>query len=178
MAIVFELVAGFGPDAAAARAAAAVDLRGWRLPAGPHRIPLHPPFLTMAGPSAQVSVLPVGVGWGVAAERGHPRLALTAAELSELGRGLYEVLAGFTGYTVARVGWEPEGVLDDLAESWSDWAAELRDGSLHGLVLSDSRYAELDADIGLARSQAYEVFRPGYRWVPYRGERPTALPAD
>jgi hypothetical protein len=63
------------------------------------------------------------------------------------------------------------GVLDpdDLK---SDWADELSDGSIHGLVLSEQLHAEL----GLGAD--YANFQPGHRWIPYRGEKPGNLTAD
>ncbi|WP_035791690.1 hypothetical protein [Kitasatospora mediocidica] len=60
----------------------------------------------------------------------------------------------------------------DPAELRNEWSAELSDGSLHGLVLCDKLHAEL----GL--SADYEVFQPGYRWIPYRGEGPSGFTAD
>ncbi len=88
------------------------------------------------------------------------------AELTELGHQLYTLLARFDGYVAAKVGWNPEGFLE-LSDLKSDWTPdELSDGSIHGLVLSEALHAEL----GLGDD--YVTFRPGYRWVPYRGEKP------
>lgn len=102
-----------------------------------------------------------------------PRFQLTAAELTELGHQLCELLAQFRGYVAAKVGWDwdPESLLDP-AELRCEWSDELNDGSIHGLVLSEELHAELDL------SADYEVFRPGYRWLPYRGEESSALTAD
>ncbi|MDX3382083.1 hypothetical protein PV682_11530 [Streptomyces niveiscabiei] len=72
------------------------------------------------------------------------------------------MLATFHGYVTARVSWDPEPFLDPA--ELRHWSEELNDGSLHGLVLSD----EVHADLGLGAD--YEVFRPGYRWIPCRGE--------
>ena len=79
-------------------------------------------------------MVPVAVGWGVGLDGTLPRTRLSAAELSELGAGLYRLLASFNGYVVAKVGWDPEGFLD-AAELKSDWADELADGTINGLVL-------------------------------------------
>ncbi|PWG07876.1 hypothetical protein DF268_40815 [Streptomyces sp. V2] len=162
MAICFELVVNFGDNAEAARAAALVDPRTSTLRAGDHRIPLHRPLLTDSGGDIQLSILPVAVSWHCALDGTLPRLDLTPAELTELGHQLYELLAAFHGYVTARVGWDPEPFLDPA--ELRHWSEELNDGSLHGLVLSD----EVHADLGLGAD--YEVFRPGYRWIPYRGE--------
>lgn len=61
-----------------------------------------------------------------------------------------------------KVGWDPEDFLDP-AELRS-WAAELTDGTIHGLVLSEALHAAL----GL--SDNYVEFQPGYLWNPYQGE--------
>ncbi|MFE7854188.1 hypothetical protein [Streptomyces sp. NPDC057403] len=170
MAICFELVVNFGDDAEAAQASARVDPHPWALRAGSHRIPLHRPLLTKAGSYFELSILPVAVSLGCGLDGSLPRFQLTAAELTELGHQLYELLAQFRGYVAAKVGWDPEPLVD-TAELRSDWSDELNDGSLHGLVLCEKLYAEL------APSAAYETFRPGYRWIPYRGEEPSDLTA-
>ena len=174
MAVVFELVIAAGPDrdAAARIAAALTDLPP--LPAGSHRIALHPPMIhpvrgTDGAEYHEISLLPVGVGYGVAIERGVQRLPLESAELSELGYGLYDVLRGCRGYRAAIVGWDPEWYLD-FAELQEDWADELRRGELDGLVLSDDAVREFAAR-GI--EAAVEPFAHGASWVPYRGERPS-----
>ena len=63
-----------------------------------------------------MSIVPARVGWKVGLDRGEVRLALTAAELTELGAGLYRLLRQLTDYRVAQVGWDPEGLVD-LARS-------------------------------------------------------------
>ncbi|WP_371661333.1 hypothetical protein [Streptomyces sp. NBC_00280] len=171
MAICFELVVNFGDNAEAAQAAARIDPEPRVLHAGAHRIPLHRPMLAKAGSYIELSILPVAVSWHCGLDGSLSRFKLTAAELTELANQLYELLAQFHGYVVAKVGWDPESQLDP-AELSDEWSNELNDGSIHGLVLSEKLYAELDliAD--------YEVFRPGYRWMPYRGEEPGNLTAD
>ncbi|MFE3073528.1 hypothetical protein [Streptomyces sp. NPDC059247] len=171
MAICFELVVNFGDDIEAARAAAFADPRPRVLRAGDHRIPLHRPLLTTNGSYVELSVLPVAVGRGVALDGTLPVIRLTAAELTELGHQLYELLGTFDGYVTARVGWDPEALLDPV-ELKAEWSVELADGSLHGLVLSENLHGEL----GLG--DEYVPFRPGYRWMPYRGEEPSGLTAD
>ena len=64
MAICFELVVNFGENAEAARAAAPVDPRPLALQAGNHRIPLHRALMNRTGSYIELSVIPVGVGWG------------------------------------------------------------------------------------------------------------------
>ncbi|MGY4742869.1 hypothetical protein [Streptomyces sp. ATMOS53] len=160
MALCFELVVDFGDDIEAARAAARVEPWPYTLQAGTFRIPLHRPMLSTAGPSAQVAIVPVAVGHGVAADGSLPRFDLTEAELKQLGRGLYGLLAQFEGYLTAMVGWDPEGFLDvnDLA---TDWSEELADGTLTGLVLADHLHSRLSL------GPAWVPFRPGYLWLPY-----------
>ncbi|MGW3360850.1 hypothetical protein ACWDFL_36615 [Streptomyces bungoensis] len=171
MAVCFELVVNFGDDTEAAQAAARIDPKQWVLRAGTHRIPLHRPMLAEAGGYIELSILPVAVSWHCALDGSFPRFPLTAAELTELAHQLYELLMQFRGYVAAQVGWDPESLVDP-AELRNEWSAELSDGSLHGLVLCDELPAELDL------SADYEVFQPGYRWIPYRGEEPSNLTAD
>ncbi|MEU0274149.1 hypothetical protein [Streptomyces sp. NPDC006307] len=170
MAILFELVVNFGDNIQAARDAATESVRRV-LRAGAHRVPLHRPMPRMVGSYTELSILPVAVSWGVPADRGLPELRLTGAELTDLGHQLYALLARFDGYVAAQVGWDPEAFVDP-AELKAEWSEELAEGSLHGLVLSDTLHAEL----GLG--DAYVPFQPGYRWIPYRGETPSGLTAD
>ena len=171
VAICFELVVNFGEDVEAAQAAARIDPKPWVLRAGAHRIPLHRPTLAKVGSYIELSVLPIAVSWNCGLDGRLPRFQLTAAELTELGHQLYELLGQFHGYVAAKVGWDPEALLDP-AELRSEWSEELKDGSIHGLVLCEKLHAELDL------SADYEVFQPGYRWIPYRGEELSGLTAD
>ncbi len=171
MAICFELVVNFGENVEGARAAALANPSPMTLQAGSHRIPLHRALMNRAGSYIELSVVPVAVGWGVVLDGTLPRTGLSAAELSELGTGLYRLLASFNGYVAAKVGWDPEGFLDP-AELKSDWADELADGTINGLVLCKALHGEL----GLGDN--YVEFQPGYLWIPYRGEKPSTLTAD
>ncbi|MCB5164404.1 hypothetical protein LG634_06090 [Streptomyces bambusae] len=160
MAVCFELVVNFGGDVAAARAAAGIEPWPFTLPSGDHRIPLHRPVLSVTDGSAWLSVLPAAVGYGVAMDGSLPRFELTEAELAELGGGLYGLLARFEGYLAAMVGWDPEPLLDvdDLA---ADWAGELADGALPGLVLAEHLRTRLPL------GPEWVPFRPGHVWLPY-----------
>lgn len=169
MAICFELVVNFGDNVEAAQSAALH--RPVTLHAGSHRIPLHRALLNRAGSYIELSVLPVAVGWGVGLDGTLPRTRLSAAELTELGTGLYRLLAKFNGYVAAKVGWDPEGFLDP-AELRSDWAEELADGTINGLVLCKALYDELGP------GGNYVEFQAGYLWIPYRGEKPSTLTAE
>jgi hypothetical protein len=171
VAVCFELVVNFGDDAEAAQAAARIDPKPWVLRAGAHRVPLHRPLLAKVGSYIELSILPVAVSWHCGLDGSLPRFELTAADLTELGHQLYELLAQFHGYVAAKVGWDPESLLDP-AELRCEWSDELNEGSIHGLVLSEKLHAELDL------SADYEVFRPGYRWIPYRGEESSNFTAD
>jgi hypothetical protein len=171
VAICFELVVNFGDNAKAAQDAALTaskpSVHPSVLRAGPHSIPLHRPLLATRGPYIELSFLPAAVGRGVALDGSLPRFPLTAAEFTELGHQLYGLLGKFDGYLTARVGWDPEDLLDP-AELRAEWSRELTDGSLHGLVLCERLHFEL----GLGDD--YVPFRPGYRWIPYRGEQPSS----
>ncbi|BAK37673.1 hypothetical protein MLP_46590 [Microlunatus phosphovorus NM-1] len=171
MAICFELVLNFGDNVEAAQAAARTDTKPWVLNAGGHRIPLHRPLLSTLGSNIELTILPVAVGWGVGLDGSLPRFPLTAAEFTELGHHLYDLLAQLDGYVTAKVGWDVEALLDP-AELKAEWSQELADGSLDGLVISDSLRGELEL------SDNYVPFQPGYCWIPYRGEVPSSLTAD
>ena len=163
MAICFELVVNFGDDLTAAQRAALIPAIPSALRAGSHRIPLHRPLITTSGPYVELSILPVGVSYGLALDGTVPKFGLTESELTELGSELYRLLAKFDGYVAAIVGWDPEPLLDP-AELKDEWPDELAEGKINGLVLCDRLHGEL----GLGDS--YVVFQPGYRWMPYRGQ--------
>jgi hypothetical protein len=171
MAICFELVVNFGENTEGAHAAALANPGPGTLQAGSYRIPLHRALLNRVSSYIELSVVPVAVGWGVGLDGTLPRTRLSAAELTELGRGLYRLLAKFDGYVAAKVGWDPEGLVDP-AELKSDWAGELASGSIDGLVLCEALHAELGPGANFVE------FRPGYLWIPYRGEKPSTLTAD
>ena len=115
----------------------------------------------------ELSVIPVAVGWGVGLDGTLPKVRLTAAELTELGTGLYRLLAGFDGYVAAKVGWDPESFLDPKKLN-RQLGGQLADGAINGLVLCQALHDEL----GLGGN--YVEFQPGYLWIPYRGEKPSA----
>ena len=173
MAICFELVVNFGDNREAAQSTllALASPNPATLQAGSHRIPLHRPILNRSGSHSELSVIPVSVGWGVGFDGTLPRTKLSFTELTELGHGLYRLLATFSGYVAAKAGWDPEG-LTYPSELRTDWADELAGGSIDGLVLCEALHAEL----GLGGN--YVEFRPGYLWIPYRGEKPSSLTAD
>jgi hypothetical protein len=169
MAFCFELVVNFGDNAPAAREAAVASPVGGPIHAGRHRIPLHRFLLnTTDYPYVQLSVLPVAVGFRVAMDGTLPRTSLSAAELTELGQGLYRLLATFDGYVAAKVGWDPEGWVDP-EELSGGGREELAAGRVNGLVLSRALHDEL----GLRGNGDYVEFRPGYVWRPYLGEKPS-----
>ena len=169
MAICFELVVNFGDNAEAAQQAALTNPSPLAVQAGSHRIPLHRALINRIGSRIELSVVPVAVGWGVGADGTLPRTGLSAADLTELGTGLYHLLARFSGYTAAMVGWDAEELVDpDELTSRTD---ELADGTIHGLVLSQAMHTRL----GLGSN--YQPFQPGYLWIPYRGEKPSHLTA-
>ncbi|MCH0560970.1 hypothetical protein [Streptomyces sp. MUM 16J] len=171
MAIAFELVVNFGDNLEAAQAAILTDPKPKVLHAGAHRIPLHRPILRNLDSYIELSILPVAVSWHCGLDGSLPMISLTAAELTELGQQLYDLLQKFDGYVAAKVGWDPESLVSPL-ELKNEWSEELNEGSLHGIVLCERLHGEL----GL--SSDYAVFRPGYRWIPYRGEEPSGLTAD
>lgn len=168
MAIVFELVINCGHDRGAAENASRRVAAHSPLTAGPHQVRLHKPLTSTvrdaAGePYLEMSVVPAQVGFGVGLDGRQPRLPLTAKELSELGNGLYSLLATLTGYRAARVGWDPENFVDPV-ELQQEWAEELAAGALPGLVLAE--------DLQLSTSmRGFVPFADGFVWIPYEGER-------
>lgn len=138
---------------------------------GQHAIPLHRPLIRTVDGYIEMSVLPVAVGVKVAIDGTLPRIRLTTAELTDLGNQFYGLLARFDGYVAAMVGWDPESWVD-VEELKSEYLEYLADGKVRGLVVSDALHVEL----GLGAD--YVELRPGYRWIPYQGERPSWLTAD
>lgn len=130
---------------------------------------LRPARYSSTEPYLEMAIVPARVGLGVALDGHQSRLPLTATELSELGHGLYTLLAMLTGYRAARVGWDPEGFVD-LSELRHEWAEELAEGALPGLVFAD------DIDLGIP-AQALTPFAPGFVWIRYQGEQPSTLTA-
>jgi len=175
VAIAFELAVNFGSDEAAAHAACELVIGAAPLTAGNQQVPLHEPLLHLvqAEDGSQyrlMTVLPVGVGWGVAIDRGRERRSLTAAQLTDLGHGLYGLLGRFRGYQVAQVGWDPEGLVDPV-ELRHEQVDELAAGTLPGLVLAEDILPDL-------RGSGFVPFRPGFVWLPYAGERPSTLTTE
>lgn len=174
MALGFELAINFGSDEAAAAAARRFVAAHGPLIAGSHLVPLHEPLvISDADEHGQVRidmcVIPVAVGWGLPADRGLDRVRLTAAELTELGNGLYRLLAGLSGYRAAVVGWDPEGWVD--LEELRGWIGGVAAAKAPGLVLAE----DVCRDV---RGHGFVPFAKGYVWSPYRGELPSGLTAD
>lgn len=173
MAICFELVVNFGQNTEGAQRAALALANPCptTLQAGAHRIPLHCALINQTGSYIELSVIPVAVSWGLSLDGTLPRTRLSAAELSELGQGLYRLLATFDGYLAAKAGWDPECFVDP-AELKSDPTRQLADGTINGLVLCEVLHRELGP------GGDYIEFAPGYLWIPYQGEKPSTLTAD
>lgn len=126
MAIVFELVVGFGQDREAGVRATELVKAHPVLSAGGRAIELLEPWFDEVESGWLFSVAPAGVGFGLAQDRGKPRQHLTADELSELAQGLYALLQQFGGYRRATVDWDPEDVVEcaDLDEGYGNMLAE------------------------------------------------------
>jgi hypothetical protein len=168
MAIVFELVINYGQDQAAADNASRLVAAHPPLSAGPHQIRLHKPTISTlrdaaGAPYLEMSVIPAQVGVKVALDRHPPRLPLTAKELTELGNGLYSLLATLTGYRAAMVGWDTEPFVNPV-ELQQEWAEELAEGALSGLVLAE----DLQLDVPM---RGFVPFVDGFVWIPYQGQR-------
>ncbi|SDT81122.1 hypothetical protein [Actinoplanes derwentensis] len=150
MAVIFELVVNFGQDVAGAERAREAALAAAPLVAGAHRIGVHA-HVDTRGAYAELSVMPVAVSWGSTFDEGLPHLELSAAELTELGHGLYGLLSTFSGYRAAAVGWDCEPYAD---------TEDLEDAEAPGRVFAE----------GIVSGPSFTPFAPGYVWVPYTGE--------
>jgi hypothetical protein len=117
-----------------------------------------------------MSIIPARVGYGLPGERTQDRLRLTANELTQLGEGLYRLLALLSGYLAAQVGWDAEGCID-LAELREEWPEVLPASEISGLVLAEDVHRDL-------HGQGFVPFAPGFLWSPYQGQRPSSLTAD
>jgi hypothetical protein len=168
VALAFELVVNYGRDRLRAQQACALVSAEPPFSIGEHTVPLHPPLLNEVVSEdgeryLELSVLPVAVGCNVAMDRDAPRLPLSPEELTELGLQLYRLLTRFTGYLAAKVGWDPEPLVD-VAELRGEWLDEVARGELPGLVLADEILGTFPASVG------FEEFEAGFSWIPYRGE--------
>jgi hypothetical protein len=163
MAVVFELSVHFGPERAAAdRFIAQIKQRYRSFPIGTHTIALHPPLLNIrSAPNIEVSIIPIGIGMGVAMDRDHPHLDLTTDELTRLGHQLYDLLRGLDGYKVAMVGWDTDRFT--CLELQTDYQAELLDGTMTGVVVARDQLASLTT------SQHFVPFDAYADWIPYAG---------
>lgn len=175
MAISFALDVNFGQAEEAARAACGIVADSGPLLIGSRAIGLHKPLLNRVADAAggrywELAVVPIGVGAGVAVDRGLERVRLRAAQYTALGHALYRLLGGITGYRAAQVGWNTQWRVD-LAELRAEYADELEAGELHGLVLAENALAGL-------RGREFQPFAPGYVWTPYQGETASSLTAD
>lgn len=82
-------------------------------------------------------------------------------DLSEIGKELYTLLKGISGYVFALVGWEVDGnTLDDYITGWSE---DIIDGSLEGFVISHKFINKLPS------RKHFIPFEEGYDWIPYHG---------
>jgi hypothetical protein len=116
-----------------------------------------------------MGVIPVALGRRLPVDRGLERVLLTAAEFTALGNGLYQLLAGRSGYRAAIVGWNLHGWVD--LENLHGWTGGLPATQAPGLVLAE----DLCRDVG---GHGFIPFADGYVWSPYRGELPSGLTAD
>lgn len=166
MAIVFELVVGFGQNREAADRAVELAKTHAPLSVGGRAIDLLEPWLYEVESGWLFSVAPAGVGFGIPRDSGRPRHTLSASELSELARGLHGLLRQFDGYRRAIVDWDPEDVVE-CADLEADYGATLADGHPAGLVLAATVLDSLSS----SSAQHFEPFAAGFDWIPYRDHK-------
>jgi hypothetical protein len=169
MAIAFELSVNFGPGFVGAKQFCQEIKRNYQtLDIEGHQIDLHEPLILQfhdlaKQPSFSVSMLPKAVGYGVALDHRRPRIPLNSSQLSELGRRLYDLLKGINGYQVALVGWDSDWI--NLAELREEWAEDIVDGRLTGLVVARNVRPQL------TNSEYFVPFDDNHDWIPYQGSK-------
>ncbi len=169
MAIVFGLVVDFGDNKQHAEnfhdwlrvRASGVMIDGYQ-------ITIHAPIFAgypYGQPTQfQVSVIPANVGFRVAIDENHERIPLNDAQLSQLGSYLYDLLRGAPHFELAMVGWDVDFLLD-LEDLNHDWAEEIRDGAMQGLVVHEALLNRL------AQSDYFLPFDEHHQWIPYAGSK-------
>ncbi len=169
MAIAFELSVNFGSNEAVATQFCKEIKRRYRtLTIEGHQIELHEPLVLpfhdlAKQPSFSVSILPKSVGSGVGLDHGQPRIHLNSAQLSELGKQLYDLLQGSTDYQIALVGWDTDWInIVDLSE---EWAEDISAGQLTGLVVAHNVRSLLP------NSEHFVLFDAQHDWIPYQGSK-------
>lgn len=167
MAVAFELVADFAGDKDAATCCRQwLESRIGPVVIDEYTITIHPPFISgdpYTNPTRfKVSLVPANVGLYVGLDGTADRLPLTSAQLSRLGKHLYDFLRGAPGYQLAMVGWDVDFLLD-VDELGTDWALEIRDGSFSGIVASKSLVGQLPMSEHFVDSDDTHV------WIPYAG---------
>jgi hypothetical protein len=166
MGVAFELVVNFGTSEEAAVAAAGlvrradhVSVRGLPVPLGePYVYHLNPPHGYI-----EFSVHPRGIDYAGPGRKPDFDPALTSDEITRIGHALYDLLRGFSGYRAAVVGRNPEWMVD-----LEDLEADCRRGDppcYDGLVLAEDLCQRWRLGPG------WIAFEPGYRWLPYTGDR-------
>jgi hypothetical protein len=165
MPVLFKLVVNFGADEQAAQSATQETQRGDPIVVRGVPLPLNGPFVSRLGspnPHTEWSVSVAGMG--VHASGPKPDIdpgSLTSEEITHVGHALYDLLASFTGYRAAVVGWNPKSLvdIDRLETRWRKGEPP----SEKGLVLAE----DLCDRWGLGRQ--WVTFSAGYRWQPYAG---------
>jgi len=167
VAVVFELVVNFGGNEQAAEAAAALVRRVNHVEVRGVPLPLGDPFVTrLRSPDTYIefSVHPRGLGYGGPGPIPDldPR-SLTDEEITQVGRALYDLLQGCSGYRAAIVGWDPESLVDlqDLKTDWRNGDAP----GYNGLVLANDLCERWQL------GPEWVAFGHARRWLPYRGSR-------
>jgi hypothetical protein len=169
MAIVFDLVVDFGDDRLSAEICSQwFASRITPVVVDEFVIELHQPLISgypHERPNRfQVSVVPANVGYNVALDDHRERLRLSDDQLSRLGASLYALLRGAPRYQLAMVGWDVDFLLD-VNELNAEWASEIRDGTLSGLVVCKSLLPVTPS------SPHFIDFDDDHVWIPYAGSK-------
>ncbi|HEV2636014.1 MAG TPA: hypothetical protein VGX23_12745 [Actinocrinis sp.] len=170
MAIVFELVIHFDRDGEEVRDAVMSLIRYPPIVADRQGVPLHSPQVqSLSSGRVELSVVPVGVSHANGMDGAVRGFGLSSDGYSDLGHGLFAILARLKGYRSAFVGWDPEPILDEAdpgePATETGWLAQIEAGYLKGLVFSE----EVQREFSLY-SEKLVPFAPGYVWVSYQGE--------
>jgi hypothetical protein len=171
MAIVFELCLNFGSDSQAAyEFCKNIEKSNHIFHIGKYTIKLHEPLLVEQSygrsPYIEVSLVPAGVGAGVALDshHGYEHFRLNSSEISQLGHQLYDLIVNVPGYLVALVDWDAD-IRIDIEELCETFEEEIAEGSMTGLVVAKSILSFIP------KSTHFVPFDTTHDWIPYQGTR-------
>jgi hypothetical protein len=168
MAIIFALTVELERPEEALEFAQWLRLQDTTVVIDEYKIKMHPldltPMTFTGHTYHHVNVIPACVSYGLAWERHQSGLRLSSSQLSRLGQGLYQLIRDAPHYRMAIAGWETDRFLA-LDELSTDYAEDIKDGLLEGLVVSETLSQQLP------KSSHWVPFDKSHLWIPYRGSK-------